>query len=58
MRVKQIRVFETDESDPPRNLAVEETYHRHVTTPAQSVTTLSRDLAQSLCRNAGCWRAW
>ncbi|MBP5299812.1 MAG: hypothetical protein J6Y80_00275 [Victivallales bacterium] len=43
------------EHDSRTYLAVEETYHRHVTTPAQSVTTLSRDLAQSLCRNAGCW---
>lgn len=43
------------EHDSRTYLAVEETYHRHVTTPAQSVTTLARDFAQSLCRNAGCW---
>ena len=43
------------EHDSRTYLAVEETYHRHVTTPAQSVTTLARDFAQTLCRNAGCW---
>ena len=43
------------EHDSRTYLAVEETYHRHVSTPAQSVTTLARDFAQTLCRNAGCW---
>ena len=43
------------EHDSRTCLAVEETYHRHVTTPAQSVATLARDFAQTLCRNAGCW---
>ncbi len=43
------------EHDSRTHLAVEETYHRHVSTPAQSITTLARDFAQTLCRNAGCW---
>lgn len=47
--------IQIQEHDSRTHLAVEETYHRHVYTPAQSVTTLSRDLAQTLCRNAGCW---
>ncbi|MBQ7178282.1 MAG: hypothetical protein IJS08_12780 [Victivallales bacterium] len=43
------------EHDSRTHLSVEDPYYTHVTTPAQSVTTLARDFTQSLCRNAGCW---
>ena len=43
------------EHDSRTHLSVEDPYYTHVSTPAQSVTTLARDFTQTLCRNAGCW---